>query len=106
MKKLSSLIALSAAVAVIPSVSHAAEIVEFGYKASELSTPASQAALLERIELYSKKACRRDSPFATISAVKDCTADLKSQFVEAIGDPELQMLAEQESEVLVRTARK
>lgn len=106
MKKLSSILALAAAVAVVPSVSHAAEIVEFGYKASELSTPASQAALLERIELYSKKACKRGSPFAPISAVKECTSDLKSQLVDAIGDPELQMLAEQESEVFVRTARK
>ena len=97
---------IAAAVAVVPSVSHAAELVEFGYKASELSTPASQAALLERIELYSRKACKRGSPFAPISAVKDCTSDLKSQLVDAIGDPELQMLAEQESEVFVRTARK
>lgn len=88
----------------IPHVALAGEKVDFAYNASELATAATREALLDRIEAVSFKSCRTSSRIAPRDAVERCAADLRDQFVKAIADDDLTLLAESSSRSEFRSA--
>ena len=104
MQKSIVLIAATLAAAATPSVAATGTMVEFAFKKSELSTPAKREMLLDRIEETSMDYCDTGSAVATKSDMKRCAADLKEQFVAAIDDSELTLLAESEERSAFRTA--
>lgn len=99
----STCIAMTLGLAVLPATAHA-EVVEFAFKASELATDTTRKALLERIEARAKEACRFGDPFSTRKARKRCAENLTVQFVAAIDDEALTVLANGKNPALIRTA--
>lgn len=91
MLKTASLAFAMAAVAM--PMSAQAETLEFAFKASELESPVTRAALLDRIEQRSLDACRGSSFVYTMRQRNACADDLVQQFVAAIGNAELTALA-------------
>lgn len=88
----------------MPNIANAGEVVEFAFRESELTTPAKRELLLTRIEKEAMQSCESGSAVAPKSAIKRCAADLMDQFVRAIDDPQLTLLAEPKSRALFRTA--
>ena len=104
MQKSIALFAVTLATAAMPVVANAGTVVEFAFKKSELSTPAKREMLLDRIEEASRAYCDDGSILATKDAEKRCAASLKKQFIAAIDDEQLTLLAESEERALIRTA--
>ncbi len=65
----------------------------FKYEPEELTTSDKRHALLERIKLTSKRYCATGSIWASAKSKELCKADLVDQFVVAIDDEELTVLA-------------
>ena len=93
MIKLKPIVLPMLAIMAVPAPAIAGERVEFAYKASELSTPALRAELFKRIELVARQSCRSTSSLAPREWISSCTEGLKEQFVQAIDDEELTLLA-------------
>lgn len=104
MQKRIRLIAATVLAIAVPQVALAGEKVEFAYKASELATATSREALLDRIEAVSFKSCRTSSAIAPRDAVERCATDLRDQFVTAIADDDLTLLAQSGSKTGFRSA--
>lgn len=90
----------------LPAGGNAREVVQFAFKESELSTSAKRELLLVRIEEETLQSCRSGSPGASARMVHSCASDLRDQFVEAIANPELTLLAETKTTAPLRTARR
>ncbi|MEP3052499.1 MAG: UrcA family protein [Erythrobacter sp.] len=88
----------------MPHVAHAGERVDFAYNAKELATAATRQALLERIETVSFRSCETSSAIAPRDAVDRCAADLRDQFVKAIADDNLTLLAKSGSKTAFQSA--
>lgn len=98
------LIAATVLAIAVPHVALAGEKVDFAYNASELATAATREVLLDRIEAVSFKSCRTSSPIAPRDAVERCAVDLRDQFVKAIADDDLTLLAKSGSKTEFRSA--
>lgn len=106
MQKSKILLIATACVLATPGSGYAHEAVLFSFTKGELATSDTRELLLERIEKHSRKSCKKGSSLATIEAVKRCTKDLKQQFVRAIDDDALTLLASTDGQRRVRTARR
>ena len=104
MQKSMFLFAATLLAATLPTVANAGEMVEFAFKESELATAEKREMLLDRIEKVSLQYCDTGSAVAPRFAVERCAVDLKEQFIAAIGDADLALLAESEERSPFRTA--
>ena len=104
MTKSIPLFAAALLAATVPGVASAEVAVDFAFKKSELNTAESRESLLARIQKVSRQSCKSSSRILPKSAIKRCAADLSDQFVRAIDDPQLTLLAETGSAEPFRTA--
>lgn len=88
------------------SAANARERVDFSFREDELATPAARELLLARIEGTSVQSCDRASILATKAAKQYCADDLTEQFVNAIANDALSLLAESKARAAFRTARR
>lgn len=106
MKVSKSLIAGAFISLAAPAMASGGEMVTFSFMKSELETSDSRQLLLDRITAHSMRACDTGTIFATPDAVRRCADDLREQFIKAIDDDALSLLARSEEKVQFRTARR
>lgn len=89
----------------VPAGATDGQTVYFKYQPDELTTAEKRHALLERIRQTSKLSCASAQDRASNRLTEYCTADLVDQFVRAIGDEELTVLATSTESKKYRTAQ-
>jgi UrcA family protein len=91
---------------IAPHVANAGEVVKFSFRENELATPDKRELLLDRIEKASAQSCESASPLVPEVSKKRCADDLAGQFVRAIDNNALTLLAESQASATYRTARR